>query len=86
MSFVEAPNLRKLILKHNPPLIFLSKQTMVNEILVKMAKKTKEKYTFKILESCNSCIMNFDLWMCKAGMDIFILIVHFLMTNESFVI
>jgi hypothetical protein len=30
--------------------------------------------------------MNFDLWMCKAGMDIFILIVHFLMTNESFVI
>ncbi len=74
MSFVEAPNLNKLILKHNPPLIFLSKQIVVNEILLKMAKKTKEKYTFKILESCNSCT---NLWMSKAGMDTIIFTVHF---------
>jgi len=74
MSFVEAPYLRKLILKHNHPLFFVSKQIVVNEILLKMAKKTTEKYTFKILESCNSCT---NLWMFKAGMDTIIFTMHF---------
>jgi hypothetical protein len=46
MSFVETPYLRKLVLKHNPHLIFISKQIVVNEILLKIAKKTKEKYIF----------------------------------------
>jgi hypothetical protein len=49
---------------------------MVNEILSRMAKKTKEKK--KTLKSCNSCTMSFDLWMLRARMDTFVFIVHFL--------
>jgi len=42
-----------------------------------MTNKTKEMYIFLALEFCNSYIINFDLWMSKAGMDTFVYIVHF---------
>ncbi len=38
-------------------------------------------YIFSALESCNSCTMNFGLWMSKGGMDTFVYIMHFL--NEK---
>jgi hypothetical protein len=53
-------------------------QLTINEILPWMPKKTKEKYTMKSVESCNSCTVSFDLWMSRAGMDTFVLNVHFL--------
>jgi hypothetical protein len=43
-----------------------------------MLKKTKKKYIMKSVESCNSCIVSFDLWMSRGGMDKFVLNVHFL--------
>lgn len=54
---------------------------MVNENLLMMAKKTKEKHIAKTFEFYNSCIMNFDLWMSRAKVNKFVLIVHFL--NEK---
>jgi hypothetical protein len=51
---------------------------LVNEVLLKITKKTKEKYISLAFESCNTCIVSFDLWMFRAGVNTFILIVHFL--------
>jgi hypothetical protein len=81
LSFVEVPFFRKLFLKQNLHLNFPSRQTLVNEILPRITNKTKEMYTFSTLESCNSCTMNFDLWMSKAKMNTFVYIVHVL--NEK---
>jgi hypothetical protein len=78
LSFVETPIFRKLFLKQNLHLNFLSRQTLINEISLKMTKKTKEMYKFSALESCNSCTLNFDLWMSKGRMDTFFYIMHFL--------
>ncbi len=33
------------------------------------------------LESCDTCMMSFDLWMSRRGIDNFVLIVHFLNHN-----
>ncbi len=78
LSFVEAPYFKKLFLKQNLHLNFRSRQTLINEILPRMTNKTKKMYTFSALESCNSCTINFDLWMFKTRMDTFVYIVHFL--------
>jgi hypothetical protein len=51
---------------------------LVTEILLKITKKTKEKYISLALESCNTCTISFDLWMSTARVDTFVLIVHFL--------
>jgi hypothetical protein len=51
---------------------------LVNEILLKITKKRKEKYISPTFESCNTCIRSFDLWMSRVGEDTFVLIVHFL--------
>ncbi len=51
---------------------------LVNEILPKIIEKTKEKYISLTLESCNTCMISFDLWMSRARVDTFVLIVHFL--------
>jgi hypothetical protein len=37
-----------------------------------------EKYISSTLESCNTCMVNFDLWMSRLGVDTFLFIVHFL--------
>ncbi len=51
---------------------------LVNEILLKITKKTKEKYIDSTFESCNTCTISFDLWMSRMGVGTFVLIVHFL--------
>ncbi len=51
---------------------------LINEILPKIIEKTKEKYIYLTLESCNTCMISFDLWMSRAIVDTFVLIVHFL--------
>jgi hypothetical protein len=78
LSFVETPFFQRLVLKQNPHLNFPSRQVLVNEILLKITKKTKKKYIFSVLESCNISIVSFDLWMSRAKVDTFVLIVHFL--------
>jgi hypothetical protein len=53
LSFVETPFFWKVVLKQNPHLNFPSKRMLVNEILLKITKKMKEKYissAFVILE------------------------------------
>jgi hypothetical protein len=37
-----------------------------------------EKYISSTLESCNTCMVSFDLWMSRLGVDTFLFIVHLL--------
>jgi hypothetical protein len=43
-----------------------------------VAKNTKKNFVSPSFASCNTCTMSFDLWMSRGGINIFILIVHFL--------
>jgi hypothetical protein len=38
----------------------------------------KEKYISSALNSCNTCMVSFDLWMFRTRVDTFVLILHFL--------
>ncbi len=58
---------------------------LVDEVLLKITEKMKEKYISSILESCNICMVSFDLWMPRVEMDTFVLIVHFLNDSGSLV-
>jgi hypothetical protein len=51
---------------------------LINEILPKIIEKMKEKYLSSALDSCNTCMVSFDLWMFRARVDTFVFIVHFL--------
>ncbi len=61
LSYVEAPFFGKLFLKHNAQFNCPFRQVFVNEILLRIVQKTNEMYVFSTFESCNSCIMFFDL-------------------------
>jgi len=78
LSFVEVPFFQRLVLRQNPHFNFPSRWVLINEILPKIIEKTKEKYIYLTLESCNTCMISFDLWMSRAIVDTFVLIVHFL--------
>jgi hypothetical protein len=78
LSFVETPFFWRLVLKQNPHLNFPCRRVLVNEILLKITKKTKQKYISLALDSCNTCIVSFELWMSRAGVDVFVFIVQFL--------
>jgi hypothetical protein len=39
---------------------------------------TKERFVSSSLVSCNTCIVSFDLWVSKGGVDTFVLIMHLL--------
>ncbi len=52
----------------------------MSDILLKLTKKTKNKFIFKTLEACDIYTLSFELWMSR-GVDIFVLIVHFLNHN-----
>jgi hypothetical protein len=77
LSFVNVPFFRRLILKENPCLNYPLRQVLMNDILPRMVELTKNKYVFWSLESCHSCIVSFDVWMSKAKVDTFVMIVHF---------
>jgi hypothetical protein len=51
---------------------------LINEVLPKNTKMTKEKYISLAFESCNTCTVSFDLWMSRVGVDTFVLTMHFL--------
>jgi hypothetical protein len=50
----------------------------VNDILPWVANGTKEKFILSTFKPCHSCIISFDLWMSRAKVDTFVMIVHFL--------
>ncbi len=79
LSFVEAPFFRRLVLRQNPHLNFPSRRVLVlvNEILLKITKKTKEKYISLALEYYNTRMVSFDLWMFRVRVDTFVFIAHF---------
>jgi hypothetical protein len=78
LSFVEAPFFRRLVLKQNPWLTFPFRQKLRHYILPRIAKRTKERFIFPTLHSCNTFTVSFNLWMSRGGVDTFVLIVHFL--------
>jgi hypothetical protein len=78
LSFVKAPFFQRLILRQNPCFNFPFSRVLVNEVLLTSTEKMKENYISSTLESYNTCMVSFDLWMFRMGVDTFILIVHFL--------
>jgi hypothetical protein len=78
LSFVEVPFFRRLVMRQNPCLVFPSRQALLNNILPRLAKQTKERFILSTLKSCHSCTISFDIWISKAKMDTFVMIVHFL--------
>ncbi len=50
----------------------------MNGILPRVVERTKEKFIVSTFKSCHSCIVLFDIWMLRAGVDTFVMIVHFL--------
>ncbi len=87
------PFVRRLILGQNLHLTFSSKEKFLHEhllriskwkkekflheCLLRITKWKKEKFTFSSFESCNMCIVFFDLWMSRGGVDTFVLIIYF---------
>jgi hypothetical protein len=55
----------------------LKQQLKDVNLLLKMAKKTKEKFVSLTLDSCITCTSIFDRWMSQGGVDTFMFIVHF---------
>jgi hypothetical protein len=84
LSLVEAPFFRRLVLRQNPRLSFPSKQKLRHDILLRIAERTKERFVSPTLDSCNTYIVSFDLWMSRGGVDTFVLIVHFLNDKWEF--
>jgi len=52
----------------------------MNDILLRLAKKTKKKFNF---EAYDTCMVSFDLWMSRE-LDTFVLIIHFWDHNWEF--
>jgi hypothetical protein len=65
-------------MRHNPCFLFPSRQVLVNDILPRATKWTKERFILFTFKSCHSCIVSFDLSRLKAKVDTFVMIVHFL--------
>jgi hypothetical protein len=55
-----------------------SLQQFSNELLPRLMEKTKKLYDLSTLIECHSTTVSFDMWMSKAGHDIFALVIYFL--------
>ncbi len=78
LSFAQATYFKRLVLRQNSQLNFPLKQQLKDvNILLRMAKRTKEKFVSLALDSCITWTSSFDLWMSQGGVDIFVFIVHF---------
>jgi hypothetical protein len=44
-------------------------------------RRPKRNSFLKVFEACDTCMMSFELWMSRGGVDTFVLIVHFLNHN-----
>lgn len=72
------PFVKRLILGQNLLLTFSSKEKFLNDLLPKITKWKKKKFTSSTFESCNMCIVFLDRWMSRGGVRTFVLIIHFL--------
>jgi hypothetical protein len=63
LPFVEAPFLKRLILKQNPRVSFPSRHQLMNHILATCKLKKPIRNLFEFLEACDTCMVSFDLWM-----------------------
>ncbi len=61
LSFVEALFFRRLVMRQNPCVVFLSRRALVNDNLPRVAEQTKEMFILSTFKSCHSCIVSFDL-------------------------
>ncbi len=78
LSFAQAPYFKRLVLRQNSQLNFPLKQQLKDvNLLLRMAKRTKEKFVSLTLDSCITCTSRFDLWMFQGGVDTFVFIIHF---------
>ncbi len=59
-------------------IVFPSRKPNLNELLSKLVEQTKQLYVLPTLIECHYAIVSFDLWMPKAGHDIFALVIKFL--------
>ncbi len=80
LSSIDSPFFRRLILKHNSCAYFPSRLQLMNEKLLRLIKKTKKKFIYEVLETCDICMVSFDSWMLR-GLDTFVLIIHLLDHN-----
>jgi hypothetical protein len=78
LQFVESSWLKRLCVHLCPRIIFPSKNQFSNELLPGLVEKTKQLYVLLVLVECDSTNASFDLWMSKAGHDIFALEINFL--------
>jgi hypothetical protein len=62
-------------------IVFLSRKTFSQEILLDLVQKTKDVYVFTRTFSSMSTTASFDLWMSKGAYDIFTLVINFLDEN-----
>ncbi len=78
-SFAQTPYFKRLVLRWNSQLYFpLKQQLKYVNLLLRMAKRTKEKFVFlTTLDSFITCTLSFDLWMSQGVVDTFVFIVHF---------
>jgi hypothetical protein len=58
-------------------IVFSSKKTFNQNLLVDLIEKTKQKYVLPILTNCVFTSANFDIWMLKGMHDVFALVVNF---------
>ncbi len=49
----------------------------MNEVLLDIVTKIKEKYVFPTLVSCITCTTFFDMWMLHVSNDTFAMVINF---------
>jgi hypothetical protein len=81
IQFVESMWLKRLILHLCPKLNFLSKNQFLQEILLRLVKKTNQLYVVHALAKCHYATTSFDLWMFKGACDVFALVINFLSSD-----
>ncbi len=81
IQFDESIWLKHLVMHLCPRIVFPSRKTFSQEILVNLVEKMKQEYMLLKLKQFYYVIASFDLWMSKGARDVFTLVINFL--NEK---
>jgi hypothetical protein len=68
IQFDESTWLKHLVMHLCPRIVFPSKKTFSQEILVDLVEKMKQEYMLLKLKQCYYVIASFDLWMSRVHM------------------
>jgi hypothetical protein len=60
-----------------PIIVFPCQKQYSHELLLELTKKTKQLYVLPALVESHSTTSSFDLWMSKAGHDVFASVINF---------